>query len=73
MSRKTGVLFEPGQVLRYVEEPDAVRSHEQLVRDYLEVRSSTLIFHFLGGGEGGAKIITVSVPSFASGLLELST
>jgi len=24
-------------VLRYVEEPEAVRSHEQLVRDYLEV------------------------------------
>ena len=23
----------------YVEEPEAVRSHEQLVRDYLEVRS----------------------------------
>jgi len=38
VSRKTGVLFEPGQVLRYVEEPDAVRSHEQLVRDYLEFK-----------------------------------
>ena len=40
MTRKVGVLFEPEQVLRYVEEPDAVRSHEQLVRDYLEVLGS---------------------------------
>lgn len=31
------MLFEPEQVLRYVEEPEAVRSHEQLVHDYLEV------------------------------------
>lgn len=38
VSRKTGVVFEPEQVLRYVEEPDAVRSHEQLVRDYLEFK-----------------------------------
>lgn len=38
VSRKVGVVFNPEQVLRYVEEPEAVRSHEQLVRDYLEVR-----------------------------------
>ncbi|KAK2556654.1 Nipped-B-like protein B [Acropora cervicornis] len=38
VSRKTGVLFEPEQVLRYVEEPEAVRSHEQLVHDYLEFK-----------------------------------
>lgn len=38
VSRKAGVVFNPEQVLRYVEEPDAVRSHEQLVRDYLEVK-----------------------------------
>ena len=38
VSRKVGVVFSPEQVLRYVEEPEAVRSHEQLVRDYLEVR-----------------------------------
>ena len=48
MSRKVGVVFNPEQVLRYVEEPEAVRSHEQLVRDYLEVRiqifSDELIF-----------------------------
>ena len=37
VSRKAGVFFNPEQVLRYVEEPDAVRSHEQLVQDYLEV------------------------------------
>lgn len=43
VSRKTGIVFEPEQVLQYVEEPDAVRSHEQLVRDYLEVRIKT--FH----------------------------
>ena len=48
MSRKVGVVFNPEQVLRYVEEPEAVRSHEQLVRDYLEVSidifSEQLIF-----------------------------
>ncbi|XP_078354070.1 nipped-B-like protein isoform X1 [Oculina patagonica] len=38
VSRKAGVVFNPEQVLRYVEEPDAVRSHEQLVRDYLEFK-----------------------------------
>ena len=38
VSRKVGAVFNPEQVLRYVEEPEAVRSHEQLVRDYLEVR-----------------------------------
>ncbi|KAJ7372534.1 hypothetical protein OS493_019043 [Desmophyllum pertusum] len=38
VSRKVGVVFNPEQVLRYVEEPDAVSSHEQLVRDYLEFK-----------------------------------
>lgn len=38
VSRKAGVFFEPEQVLRYVEDPDAVRSHEQLVHDYLEFK-----------------------------------
>ena len=49
MSRKVGVVFNPEQVLRYVEEPDAVSSHEQLVRDYLEVRviSSVALVHIL--------------------------
>lgn len=38
VSRKVGVVFNPEQVLRYVEEPEAVRSHEQLVHDYLEFK-----------------------------------
>ena len=57
-------MFEPEQVLQYVEEPDAVRSHEQLVRDYLEVCIKTFHmsvrvtklyllfnFHFIGAIE----------------------
>ncbi|KAJ7372537.1 hypothetical protein OS493_019046 [Desmophyllum pertusum] len=36
VSRKVGVVLILNKFLRYVEEPDAVSSHEQLVRDYLE-------------------------------------
>lgn len=39
VSRKAGVFFNPEQVLRYVEEPDEVRSHERLVQDYLEFKT----------------------------------